>query len=403
MQPQKKPTRARAFLFACMAIAFAGVVALVLGEIVLRAFPIPGIAFHSFYYDAETGGKYFPHTTLMFRGDDGVTIKRRANSWGFPDRDHEEKPAPGTLRIGFFGDSYTEALQVNEADMFVRRVENEMNARAAGLRGVVNRRGEAVTQVETLGFGVSGRGTLQSYQECTNWMARADLDWVVYVFVGNDPADQIPELKGSDISPYPVASGDTFIVDLSFNERYSYKTSWWHRLMQRIKSNSLVVSTLEGRLKLLKSYGVKRQVTDADRKGEAGGGGSPMAPSSWPIELVEPGWNLVERVATRWRDDVVRDGRHFAVVRVPREEPMLNPELRADTWGPRLQAFCEREAIPYADPTDIFYAESQKGVDIYHNHFTPDGHRVFSAVVTDLLLNAAVQRLAGTNSEKNSE
>ena len=115
--------------------------------------------------------------------------------------------------------------------------------------------------VETIAFGISGRGALQSYLECKNWMEKLDLDYVVYVFVENDPADQIRQLKGPGLIPYPIAADDSFTVDDSAIRAEAYKATWWHRAMQRIKSNSLVVSTIEGRLKLLKSYGARRTVT----------------------------------------------------------------------------------------------------------------------------------------------
>lgn len=360
-------------------IAFSGLLALVAGEIILRLVPIPGITYHSFYYDSVTGGKYYPHTTLMFRGEDGVLIKRRANAWGYADVEHEAVPVPGTLRIGFFGDSYTEALQVELEQTFFRVIEKDLNTHIGELAGVTNRRGERVKRIEALAFGMSGRGTLQSYLECARWMRRVDLDVVVYVFVENDPADQIRRLKGSDAVPYPILAADSFVVDASFNERYGYKTSWWHRLQQRIKSHSLVASTIEGRVRLLQSYGVKRSVTAADREGGAGGGGSAMAPSSWPPELVPEGWELIERVTDRWRHDVEGQGRQFVIMRVPRGNTFIDVLLEGqDTWAPRLHDYCARRGMALVDPTPYFIPRVRAGEKMYGNHFTPAGHRAFA-------------------------
>ena len=359
-------------------LAFAGLAALGIAEVVLRLVPIPGIAYHSFSYDPVTGGKYYPNTTLLYRSPDGEQVVRHANSWGFPDVDHDLNPAPGTLRIGFFGDSYTDARQVPLEETFFRLIEDDLNARIPDLVGETNRRGEPVRHVETIPFGITGRSTLQSYLECTQWMEKADLDAVVYVFVENDPGDNIQPMRGSDEVPVAELAGDSFVVDTSFNQRYGHKNSWWHRAMQRIKAHSLVVSTLEGRLKLLKRHGIKRTVTEADRVGGAGGGGVTMVPSAWPQHLVEDGWTLVERILDTWSRSVTSTGREFIIIRVPREEVVTAPLEGQDSWAPRLHAYCARRNIPLIDPTPNMAPHMQRGEKIYYDHFTALGHRAFS-------------------------
>ena len=386
----RTPRGKRLALFAAMLVV-SGVIALILAEIALRLFPIPGIIFHNYYYDPVTGGKYYPNSTVTFRGDDGVLIRRSVNSWGFVDVEHNLSKAPGTLRIGFFGDSYVEALQVPLEATFFRLIENDLDLRTTELDRLKTHEGKTTNAVETIAFGMSGRGALQSYLECTNWMEKLDLDYVVYVFVENDPADQIKQLKGPGLIPYPIAEGDSFTVDDSEIRAQAYKASWWHRGMQRIKSNSLVVSTIEGRLKLLKSYGAKRTVTQADRNGAAGAVGyAPMAPSAWPPELVATGWDLQERVMDKWSRAVKHDERQFVVMHVPRGEEVLRiPFAEQDTWATRLQAYCATRHIPLVEPTALFLKREDAGQKMYHNHFTPDGHRAFAESFVDYLLKSA--------------
>jgi hypothetical protein len=387
---QKKP-RARRLALYGVTLAVSGLVALILAEIALRLFPIPGIIFHNYYYDPVTGGKYYPNSTVTWRGDDGVLIRRDVNSWGFVDREHRITAPPGTLRIGFFGDSYVEAMQVPLEKTFFRLVEDDLDLRTSELARLKTHDGKSVNAVETIAFGISGRGALQSYLECRNWMQKLNLDYVVYVFVENDPADQIPQLKGPGLIPYPVAEGDSFRVDDSAIRAQSYKASWWHRGMQRIKSNSLVVSTIEGRLKLLKSYGARRTVTQADRNGGAGSVGfAPMAPSAWPPELVPKGWDLQERVMDKWSREVRADGRAFVVMHVPRGEEVLRiPFAQQDTWATHLQGYCASRHIPLVEPTPLFVAREDKGETMYYNHFTPEGHQAFAQSFVDYLVKSA--------------
>ena len=359
-------------------IAFGGVVALVLAEVVLRLVPIPGVIYHSFYFDPITSGKYYPNTTLIYRSRTGVEVVRHSNSWGFPDVEHALLPAPGTLRIGFFGDSYTEARQVPLEATFFRLVEEDLNDHIPELVGETNGRGEPIRRVETISFGFSGRSTLQSYLECHQWMEKSDLDVVVYVFVENDPGDELPGVTPSDEIPLAVLSGDSFVVDYSFNQRYARKTTRWHRAMQRIKSNSLVVSTIEGRLKLLMRHGVKTGVTEADRMGGAGGAGVPMPPSAWPPERVEVGWTTVERILDKWQREVAAQKRTFVILRVPREEVVSTPLAGQDSWAPRLHDYCARRGIPLVDPTPLFVPRIAAGEQVYFDHFTALGHRLFA-------------------------
>lgn len=384
------PSRTRrVFLFTAMA-AVSACAALLIAEVILRVARIPGISYHAFYYDPVTGGHNYPHATLIYRDRDGNEIRRRTNAWGYPDVEHPVTPPPNTLRIGFFGDSYTEAMQVPLEDTFFRVVERALNARVHELEGAVNRRGEPIERVETVCFGVSGRGTLQSYLECGQWMERADLDCVVYVFVENDPGDQLRAIKGSDIVPYPVLSADTFTVDRSFHERYGYKARAPHRVVQYLKAHSLVVSTLEGRLKLLRQYGIKRAVTEAERTGAAGPDGRPgMVPSAWPDSLVTEAEVLVARVLGRWADEVARSGRGFYVMRVPREEVLAEPLAGQDSWAPFLHAFCAREGITLIDPTPYLTERARSGRPVYDDHFTPDGHHAFADAFASFMVAAA--------------
>ena len=378
----------RTVLFLVM-LCLSAIAALLIAEAILRATSIPGISYHAFYYDSVTGGHNYPHATLTYRNQRGDYVQRRSNAWGFPDVEHSVARAPNVLRVGFFGDSYTEALQVPLQDTFFRVAENEMNDRIDELEGAVNRHGEKIARVECICFGVSGRSTLQSYLECLKQMDQVDLDYVVYVFVENDPLDQIQSLRASDIVPYPVLSADTFVVDRSFDQRYGYKARQPHRSLQYLKAHSLVVSTLEGRLKLLRAYGIKRRVTEAERTGAVGAGGrAGMAPSTWPDALVPVGRDLLERVLDRWARDVRRSGRHFIVLRVPREEVLLEPLQGQDSWAPELHDFCAREGIPLVDPTPFLAERARAGQPMYYDHFTREGHQAFAHAFVGFLLAA---------------
>ena len=50
-----------------------------LGEIVLRIIPIPGIYYNVYRYDPYVGGGLYPHTTEIYRDHNKAFVKRKVN------------------------------------------------------------------------------------------------------------------------------------------------------------------------------------------------------------------------------------------------------------------------------------------------------------------------------------
>ena len=149
-----------------------------LGEMLLRQLPIPGLTYFIGKYDDTVGMLFYPHSKMVYTGPGGQRVEREINSWGFPDVDHQREKPAGVYRIGFFGDSYTEARQVAVDSTFFKVAERD-------LQGV---------GVECLAFGITSTGTLHSYLLSDAYAEVFDLDLIVYVFVENDPGDNIKEI-----------------------------------------------------------------------------------------------------------------------------------------------------------------------------------------------------------------
>ena len=373
IDPGAAPAKKRShFLLNTALIGVSVVLALALAELILRLAPIPGVTFHSFYYDDVTGGRYYPNSTFVYRNDRGDHVRRKVNSWGYLDVEHAFEKKPGTVRIGFFGDSYTQAAQVPIEEAFFRLIEHDLNEDAR-LSGRTDARYEAIS------FGVSGFGTLQSYLESNRRMDSTDLDYVVYVFVENDPGAQLPVINRSDEVPYPRMSGDTIVVDDSFNQRYAYKASRLHRLQQGIKAHSLVISTVVSRLKLLRKHGVKTSVTPEERQMAVKGDKTRIpdpgwAPSTWPDTLRAQAAEVSRRVMDRWAAEVARSGRRFIVVYIPREREMAKPYAEQDTWADWLMTLCETRGIPVVDPSPFLLERKARREEVFYDHLAAEGH-----------------------------
>jgi hypothetical protein len=363
-------TTARRVVSIAVLAGVALVVAGVFAEVVLRVADIPGITYHTFQYDDVTGQRFYPHTTLIYRNARGEEVRRRVNRWGYLDREHEEPKPQGIERVGFFGDSFTEARQVPLDSTFFRRIERHANASVSSPR------------LECIAIGMMGYSTLQSALESNRWTDRLALDRVVYVFCENDPANHVPALNMSDAVPYPVLVGDSVVVDRSFNARYASKRTWTHRTWQYLKSHTLLFSTLETRWHLLRSHGLRMRVNEAERLMGAPADGGKATYNSPPSMLGDSlrarCTLLTERVILDWKEEVERSGRRFSILYVPRPSEISKAADARDSWASWLTSFCAANHIELIDPSDAFATAARNGDELFYDHLTNRGHALLA-------------------------
>jgi hypothetical protein len=364
-------------IFARLGLLFAAaLVAGLAAELILRVAHLPGITYHTFQYDDLTGQRFYPNTTLIYRSNRGEEVRRKVNRWGYLDRSHDTARPAGVRRVGFFGDSFTEARQVPLDSTFFRRIERAENA-ASGTE-----------RTECIAIGIMGYGTLQSYLECRRWMAQLSLDEVVYVFCENDPANLVPALNMSDACPYPVLVGDSLAVDRSFAARYANKRRWTHRTWQYLKSHTLLFSTLETRLHFLRSRGVRVHVATEDRlmntkpdQHEKPSYNSP--PSALPDSLRSLCADLCARVILTWKRDVESAGKRFVVLYIPRPSEVAKTADERDSWERWLADLCRSNGIEMIDPSDRFFRCATHGEELFYDHLTSRGHAVLAGAFMD--------------------
>ncbi len=160
------------------------VVALAIGEIVVRAFdlpprPLPRLV--SGYYELSSNRllkhRFRPGTTPDDVADPGDHRGFQINSAGFRDVDHAVVKPEGCFRIVVLGDSITAGVGVEDPEaVFTRRLERLFNAA-----------GESVS-VEVINLGVGGYHTLQEAETLRVTGLQYQPDHVVVAFCVNDIA-----------------------------------------------------------------------------------------------------------------------------------------------------------------------------------------------------------------------
>lgn len=301
-------------------------------------------------------------------------VRRLPNREGFLDVDHEPARPPGVTRIGVFGDSYVEALQVPLESTFFRQAQAELGA-----------------STEWLAFGMSGWGTLHALRAYTTFARRYDVGVAVYLFVENDLGDNDEAIKtheGGMSWGLPVAalSPDGTRYDLHWPKQAGAEPFWFApaKWMQR---HCLLAHVVVDRIELLERRGVQTRSERDQREMSGVAGAIPdmnARPSTWPAEARARVETLGALLLRDWKRAADEQGIALLVLYVPRGDDQLRGVLpAADTWLPWLSDTCRRLDLPLVDPSAALRAALDAGEEVYSDHWTPAGHRVVASVLAD--------------------
>ena len=355
------------------------------GEVLLRAFPglMPAGTIGAPVYDPELGLRVHGAPVIYNKTR---FIRRLPNRDGFMDADHTREKPPGSLRAGFFGDSYVEALQVPLESTFFMRLPREIAGR----------------RIEPLAFGISGWGTLHSMMAYRAKGHEYDLDVVVYAFVANDPGDHAHAFASTGILPAAVVANNAPGYELEPVDGADYfvrhdRTRYPRRAVNFVLTRSLFAQLVHSRANLLvMSFSTPVEVAAAEP-----GDGEPTSPGRdartvaidkndppdrWPTQLRVEIEHLTGSILAGFAKTVRADGRQFAVLYVPRGEAEVEGRLSGDaSWYPWLSAACAELGVPLIDPRAALRRRLAGGDAVYDDHWTEAGHEVVSEVVAGFL------------------
>ncbi|MGQ9689155.1 MAG: SGNH/GDSL hydrolase family protein [Desulfobaccales bacterium] len=377
----------RRFLTPALVAAAAFVLALALGE---AALGLLRIEYPDFYdYDPVLGSRLRPGIRgyWLKEGKGYVSI----NSDGLRDREHSLSPPPNTLRIAVLGDSFAEAMQVNQEEAFWAVMEKDLQ-RCGRLGG---------RQVEVLNLGQSGFGTAL---ELLAWRHRArkyapDIVLLAF-FTGNDVADNSPAFMQFSYHPYfTLENGKLTLHDQQARENWEAKIQKFGRKFYQwrhdnFRTYQLFREGLEGLNAWIATLSPKGKAVPAPGASEAGIPDNIYRP---PISQVwQEAWKVTEALLRLLRDEVAAAGARFYLV-VLTNGPQVHPDpkVRAafaqslgieDLFYPdrRLENFCRQEGIPVLLLAPVFQAEATRQKVFFHGfadnlgrgHWNRDGHRL---------------------------
>ena len=337
-EPLKRKRRA-SWKLRCLLLFLGGAIGFLLAEGLLIvagvSYPLP------YRSDQYCGTGLAPDFCGWWSKEGAAEI--RTNSAGFRDREHTLQKPKDVIRVAVLGDSYIEAFQVSQGEMFGSVLEEELNSRQFG----------GDRKVEVLSFGVSGFGTAQELLMLRHHVWQFDPDIVLLAFLpANDLRNNSSRLESQKLRPVFELEGDELVLDNSFRNEppYLYAMSDSFRRKTWLINSSRVLQVIQsirtGEFSARRSERTKLDgvIPLRDRIGLDDQCFKPPANDDW-----RNAWKLAERLIQQMNDEVVEHGSRFAMAVVT-----AGVQVTPDTT--KREQYCEALGV-----SDLSYANSRLG------------------------------------------
>jgi len=369
------------------------IIALLLCEAGLRLF---GIEYPFFYdYDPVVGFKLRPGIKGYYLKEGGGYVS--INSDGLRDREHAVQKPPHTFRIAVLGDSFTEAMQVNQEEAFWAIMAKDLQ-KCENLKG---------RNIEVINFGISGLGTSQELLILKHRVWKYSPDVVLLAFTtGNDVSGNSRKLNHVDYHPYYVYQGNTLVLD-----DQQTKATWLaeqHNLFRqtilywgidKLRLVQVIYHAKEFLRKWWLLHDFNRKANGFVQGQEAGI--DAMIYREPTTDVWQKAWRVTEGVLLLMRDEVVQHGARFFVVTLTNDiqvQPDVSKRIAfAKSLGVpdlsypdhRLEGFCQSHHIPILllVPSIQEYATQHKvylhgfGKTLGKGHWNQKGHHLAGVTI----------------------
>lgn len=287
----------------------------------------------------------------------------RLDAEGYRPIDAQRFDSPND-KIGFFGDSFTEGLQVDDSETFPRLMEKRFR-----------QKGKSTI---CFNFGIGGTGTYHQYLRYLTVSERTHLNDVVLCFFPQNDVLNNHERLGVPFelprSPYLAVRNGEFVevrpdADTTHINR---RLSW---LRSTIGMSFFATGIYRGAILLITDAKKRKKDVWEERASWLGVYGPPLS-ADW-----EEAWTITEEILLRFARGAKERNSRFTVVIVADslqiDPSMLAPEAaaRCDFEYPnrRLVQFCEKNGIVCLDSLP-FFLERKRWLNPPYFSWKHDGH-----------------------------
>ncbi len=366
-------------------------------------------------YPVDTGKIFSCDPTLGWTGapdfqdifeDDNFRQALSFNALGMHDTDHAWAKPANTFRMLMLGDSFVQAIQVNETETAHQVLEDRLNAASPG------------QNFEVISSGVVNWGTNQQLVYYREQGRRFEPDLVILMlYLGNDFQDNLPgnvmTIDGFNCyAPYfALCESEFYPTSLTYAPGFSRMGDVCSPLQRWIingAGQSYQISRLYRQIEPLIVARYPREEFGKD---------FPLDFAALYLPDEEPAlrraYQLTEATIAQLRQEVEADGARFAVALIspwpvirlqmltPAEQAVFlkdNPQFtqaQIDRPNQRMIEFLTAQNIPFIDLTQpmIAYSSARGRVPLYiigEGHWTAEGNQVAGNLVADWLAREAL-------------
>jgi lysophospholipase L1-like esterase len=332
--------------------------------------------------DAKLGWRSIPGATRIWTEEGHAFIK--INKLGHRDRERQLGKEPGTFRIAVFGDSMTQAVQVNLEQTFCYLLEQRLRARKL--------------PVEVLNFGVNGYSPIQELLLFSEEGQRYSPDLVILaVFLDNDVSGVHPDLGVVNQAgpPFVSVDNDDLLFDYS-RPRESFdhyhrepfyslrRYSALYRLFSDYRWRRAAAAPTQA---TIASYVPQRYLLYQ----------RPLA-KTW-----EQAWRVFDRVILEFAAEARREQIPLVLLSVPAAQIVSKnawrniitsfPSMNSLVWdleGPELRfaAFAKEHGLALMQPYKAYEERGANPPLFFGNvgHLTAAGHQIMAQALEEFLL-----------------
>ncbi|MDA0739224.1 MAG: SGNH/GDSL hydrolase family protein [Nitrospirae bacterium] len=309
------------------------------------------------HFDPLLGWGPLPHVSGLHRRD-GFGVYVEQNQFGLRgSKDMQKEKSSPQYRTLILGDSYVWGYGVDQDMVFTE----------PGVHG---------SDKELINFGVSGYGTDQALLLYQRDGISFDVDEVVLAFTPyNDVENNLSARQYGHDKPYFTLESQALVLHTEHLKENPAQT-----LINTIWAQSRVVNVLFTAHRTFQNW----QVLQRTKGGTATPGTGPLGPNA-VSDRDRKGIALTLALITKLRDTVLATGAKFSVSFIPYKPHILHKVSYNHPLVPLLAKELETAGIPYDEPYFMFLkqAELKSLFNPIDNHFSPEGHIVFSRSFVD--------------------
>jgi hypothetical protein len=352
--PLPRPLRRRSWRLRLLTLAFGLVLSLGLLEGVLR---IAGVGFPNFFEpDIFCGSRLRKSTSGVWTSEGRGNI--RINSLGFRGPEFPVEKPKDVFRICVLGDSFIEALQVDEPDTFCSQLGTLLNQTVKQTEDSAR-----AFQYEVINCGVSGYGTAQQLLLMKNYVLPLKPDLVLLaVFPENDIRNNSRGLDTAETRPYFTLSDDgSLIADMSFRTSHQWLVA--NSSYERIKASIINRSRVLQLVQQMRRPKPETILAKPDSKSLLSASVKEnwyiyQSPAAAPSSEADA-WLVTERLLSVMSEECLKSDVGFYVFTVPTPVQIwpdrnlretIKAESRIDDWfysQTRLQQKCKALNVPF--------------------------------------------------------